>query len=223
MKYHDSSKLSSALICVKILLLNFPFGREHALDPRIEACGLVQGAAEGLEYGFEHVVDVAAVMEADVQVHTGMVHNGLKEVLSQSGVEVLELVLLRQSHLVCQIGPAGQVHHHLGQGLVHGHGHVPVSADAFAVAEGLLEGLAESYAEVFDRMVVVDLRISLGLESEVEKAVLRNVREHVVHERHGGLDVIDARSVEVQGNFNVRFFGLAFDRRFASHPAPFFW
>ncbi len=42
-------------------LLDFPFCREHALDPRVQACGLVQGAAEGLEDTFEHVVDIAAV------------------------------------------------------------------------------------------------------------------------------------------------------------------
>src|SRR3990172_9251044 len=88
-------------------VLNLPFCRKHALDPRIETRGLVQGAAEGLEHGFEHVMDIAAVKEADVEVHACMVHHGLEKVLRKSGVEVLEFVLFRELHLVRQIRSAG--------------------------------------------------------------------------------------------------------------------
>lgn len=66
-----------------------------------------------------------------------------------------------------------------GEGLVEGRVGVAVALDAAALAESLLERLAEGDAAVLDRVVVVDLEVALALQVELEAAVLRERGQHL--------------------------------------------
>ena len=60
------------------------------------------------------------------------------------------------------------------------------AAHAGLVAERLGEGLAEQDADVLDRVVRVDVQVTVGLQGEVEPAVASDLVEHVVEERRPG-------------------------------------
>src|SRR3990172_4278492 len=73
-----------------------------------------------------------------------------------------------------------------------------VQVEPRAVRERLLQGLSERYADVLDRVVEVDLDVSLCPDLQVKEAVAREVREHVVEERERRLYVAISTSVEVE-------------------------
>jgi len=63
---------------------------------------------------------------------------------------------------------------------------MPEAAHARLVADGARAGLAERDADVFDRVVRVDVQVTLGVDLEIEHAVARDLVEHVLEERQGG-------------------------------------
>ena len=48
--------------------------------------------------------------------------------------------------------------------------------------------LAEGDADVFDRVMLIDVQIALGLDRQIERRVLGQQREHVVEEADAGGD-----------------------------------
>ena len=55
-----------------------------------------------------------------------------------------------------------------------------ITPDAFFVANGLGEGLAQGDADVFDRVVAVDVQIALASDLQINQTVARDLVEHVV-------------------------------------------
>ena len=72
------------------------------------------------------------------------------------------------------------------QRLVHRHGRVAVARDAAAVAERLVERLAEHDADVLGGVVRAGLEVAGRLDVEVEARVAREQVEHVVEEPDAG-------------------------------------
>ena len=46
-----------------------------------------------------------------------------------------------------------------------------IAADATLVAQGLGKGLAKTYAHVFNRVVIINMGIALGVQDKIEKTV----------------------------------------------------
>src|SRR5262245_28705389 len=63
----------------------------------------------------------------------------------------------------------------------------------------------------------VDMQIALGLNGEIDEAVLGKKRQHVVEKADAGLDRALARAVEVEGEGDVGFTRLPMDLRGAGH------
>ena len=59
------------------------------------------------------------------------------------------------------------------QGLIHGHQKVSRAQDAFLVAQRLVEGLAQRNADVFHRVVLVDIQIAVACADSRSKAPCR--------------------------------------------------
>ena len=91
-----------------------------------------------------------------------------------------------------------QVDRHHGERLVHRHDEIAGAVDALAIAERLQHRLAEHDADVFDRVVLIDVEIAGGLERQVEAAVTREQLEHVIEEADAGADVVPAAAVDDQ-------------------------
>src|SRR5690606_25432063 len=75
---------------------------------------------------------------------------------------------------------------------------VAETADAGAIAERGVETLAEHDRTILDRVVIVDVQITLAAQLQIEAAVLRESGQQVIEERHAGVDVAVAATVEVQ-------------------------
>ena len=76
------------------------------------------------------------------------------------------------------------------------------------------DGLAEHDADVFDRVVHVDVRCRrVAVTVEVGERVLREGREQVVEERHRRVDRRGTGAVEVEGQLDARLAGRARETR----------
>src|SRR6185295_14547076 len=92
---------------------------------------------------------------------------------------------------------------------------VAVAAQPLFVAHRLRHGLAQRDADVFDRVVAVDVQVALGDDLEVDQPVAGDLVEHVVEEADAGGQLGHARAVEVEGDADLRLGGVAGDIRFA--------
>ena len=93
-------------------------------------------------------------------------------------------------------------------------------SDPCFVAECLLERGAEHDADVFHRVVEVDLEVAAGDDAQVEPAVLAQLLEHVVEEGDAGGSRRDTLAVDVEHELDGRFLGgvlLAARRFWTSH------
>src|SRR3990172_2681971 len=182
---------------------------EHPFNPRVYSNRRAERAAKGLVDRLYRVVDVIAVVEGYVQVEPRAVRERLHELLHEPDIEGLLDRALFQGRIdvvdrergdgraELEVGPVAYVEYHCRE-RVH-HRHVGGAAPLYpgVVAERLLQGLSERYADVLDRVVEVDLDVSLCPDLQVKEAVAREVREHVVEERERRLYVAISTSVEV--------------------------
>src|SRR5882724_5968247 len=63
----------------------------------------------------------------------------------------------------------------------------------------------------------IDFEIAFGFNVDVKKTVAAKSVQHMIKERYAGLDRGLAAAVDIQVDRDVRFFGLALDRRLACH------
>jgi hypothetical protein len=83
-------------------------------------------------------------------------------------------------------GAAGKINGGFRHCLVHGEIDRGITCDATAIAEGLRYGLADGDAGVFDRMVIIDMQVALGLDLHVDQGMSRQLVEHMVEEADAG-------------------------------------
>ena len=123
-----------------------------------------------------------------------------------------------------QYGRPGHVDGGVRQRLVHRDEGVAEPADALLVAEGLTERLTQRDRGVLDGVVSLDLDVALGAHGQVEAGVAAQRGQHVVVERHAGVDVDLPGAVEIELDDDVGFLGAAFDScaagRNGGHGAP---
>ncbi len=82
---------------------------------------------------------------------------------------------------------------------------------------GLLQRLAEGDADVFDRVVLIDVQIALGLHVQIDRRVLGQQREHVIEEADAGGNLALPGAVEIQLDADFGFGGFAIDGGGARH------
>ena len=177
----------------------------HAGHARVGFDGHPQAPGGRFEDRFADVVAVAAVVHEDVQVAQRVGGEGLPEFFDQFAVEVADLGRREIGAEDADREPAAQIDRHRGQRLFHRQREVAVAADAGLVAQRLLERLAEADADVFDRVVLVDVQVALGANREVDRGVLGQQRQHVVEKADAGGDIGLARAIQVERELNVRF------------------
>lgn len=90
-----------------------------------------------------------------------------------------------------------------------------VAADALPVADRFRDGLAERDADVLDRMVIVDVRVPMRFDVEIDETMARDLVEHMVEKRDARRKLLPAGAVEVDLHTDLRFAGVANDLRHA--------
>ena len=101
--------------------------------------------------------------------------------------------------------------------LVHRHHGVPVADDPAAVAERLVERLAEHDPGVLDRVVRAGLQVAGDRDLEVQPAVAGEQVEHVVEEADAGRAGAGAGAGQAERERDVGLAGLAGELRGAGH------
>src|SRR5207244_5109903 len=84
------------------------------------------------------------------------------------------------------------------------HDEIAGAIDPLAVAERPQHRLAERDADIFDRMVLIDVEIAPGLQRQVEAAVPREELQHVIEKADPGPDVVAPLSIDREAPFDVR-------------------
>ena len=112
---------------------------------------------------------------------------------------------------------AGDVDRARRAGLVHRHHGVAVAADPAAVAERLVERLAEHDAGVLDRVVRPVSRSPWAVTPRPMPAMAREQVEHVVEEADAGVHLARHVAVEVEADLDVGLAGLAAQLCGAAH------
>ena len=89
-----------------------------------------------------------------------------------------------------------------------------IAGDAGHGAERLLHGLTQRDADVLGGVVVVDMcRSPIRLDREVDAGMACEEIEHMVEKADAGGDIGHTGAIEVHGDLDVGFLGLALDRR----------
>jgi hypothetical protein len=156
------------------------------------------------------VVGVVTGQAAHVQGDAGVGDHCLEEVLDQAGFERADEFHGRV-HLVDEVGAAGQVDGHLGDGFVDRDQRIAEPLHAGAVAPCLGQRLAQRDAGVLHGVVGVDLQVALGRDGQVQATVAAQLVQHVVEERHPGVDIAGAGPVEVDLDQDLRLLGGPLD------------
>src|SRR5205085_10532143 len=92
-------------------------------------------------------------------------------------------------HLAARLDPIDeieaprQIDDRTTQRLVHRHYRRAVTRDAPFVAERLLERLPQSDRDVFDRMMIVNLKVAATSNLKIKQAVPRKQLKHVIEKR----------------------------------------
>ena len=131
--------------------------------------GHPQGAGRCLEDRLADVVAVAAVVHDDVQVAQRSWRPTACQKSSTSSLSNSPILGEGNAALKDQIVAAAEIERRRDQRLLHRQREVAVAADAGFVAQGLPQRLAEANADVFDRVVLVDVQVALGLDRQVEQ------------------------------------------------------
>ena len=118
-----------------------------------------------------------------------------------------------------EVVAAAQIDRRRHERLFHRQREVAVAANAGFVAEGLLHRLAKADADVFDRVMLIDVQVALGFDCQIDRRVLGEQRQHVIEEADAGLPSIPrrCRRDSAPGGFGFR--GLAVDGCGAGHRA----
>jgi hypothetical protein len=67
-------------------------------------------------------------------------------------------------------------------------------------------------------MMIIDFKVTLGRDIDVEKTVPAKTIQHVIEKRHAGLDRRFSCAVDIQREFYIGLFGFSLDFRGPCHP-----
>ncbi len=169
-----------------------------------------QGSPDGLEDGFEHVMDVAATNEVDVHGDAGVEGESAEEFFGEFGVEISDFNFW-DFGVEADVWTVAEVENAAGEGFFHGNIGFAVALNAGAVAEGGADGLAEDNAGIFDGVVGVDLDVAFSGEFDVYECVTGEEIEHVGEEGDAYIAGALPCAVEVYADIKLGFGGVARD------------
>lgn len=158
----------------------------------------------------------AAVQNAQVNIGARGLREALEKVLDELGLKIANAAggNFGVHHAV---SAAAQINGGGSEGIVHGHQEISGAQDAAFRTERLADCFAEGDANVFDRVVLIDVEVAFRGERQIESAVTSDEIEHVVEEANTSGDARFAATVEIEAESDVGLVGLAMDASDAWH------
>src|SRR5512146_796179 len=95
-----------------------------------------------------------------------------------------------------------------------------VPTQAFLVANGLSERLAQRDADVFHGVMRVDVQVAPGVDVQIDQPVASDLVQHVFEERQAGIQLYLAGAVKVHLDRDLGLEGVATDFS-ATHDSPY--
>src|SRR5688572_21358128 len=117
-----------------------------------------------------------------IQMHgeTGVQHERAEELRSQKHIVVTQHLPLGDVDLVREIRTPGYIHDATHQRLVQRYYRIRIASYAGTVAQRLFQRLAQHDAGVLHSVVSIDMKISPGLDRQIDERVARERLEHVI-------------------------------------------
>ena len=103
--------------------------------------------------------------------------------------------------------PTGAVQCHLHQSLIQGCYELPESMDSAPITQSLGQGLAQGDAHILIGVMVIDVRVTNGMDLEINQSVAADLMKHVIQKRHTGAHLATAAAVEIQTHPDIGFAG----------------
>src|SRR5262249_24910827 len=111
--------------------------------------------------------------------------------------------------------PARNIHGHPGQSLVHGQMDIAKARNACHIAKGQAQRLAKSDACILDRVMLVNVKIALSADFDVDERMPGELFEHMIEESDSRFYIGAARSIEIGLDLDGSFLSLARDGAFS--------
>ena len=86
-----------------------------------------------------------------------------------------------------------------------------ITTDPALVTQGAGKRLTKRDADVFHRVMPVNVKVTLRLNLEIDQAMAGDLIEHVIEERNAGGKHLTTRTIEVDAHADLGFGGIAGD------------
>jgi hypothetical protein len=145
-----------------------------------------------------------------VQRKAGIGGKRVEELAEELRIEVADLGP-READVPDKVRAARHVDRRARASLVHREVDGGVAADAAALAQRLPDRLAEGDADILDRVVEIDMRVPGRAHGHVDQRMAGELLQHMIEEADAGGDLVPARAVELDGDGDLGFAGVALD------------
>ena len=158
------------------------------------------------------MVTVATIKDFDVQIDQRVERNGAHELFDEREIECPADVGDAFRAAIFEKRATAEINDDPRQRLIHWQiGHA-IAVDAPLFAESLFNCLAKNDSCVFHRVVKIHFDVAINRYIQVDFAVFRKKRQHVIKKRHAGIDRRLAGAIEIEVETDLGFCGVSFNR-----------
>jgi len=186
------------MVCLS-LCLERALRRGH--DIRHAGVGLnshAQCTPEGLEKRLGNVMSIMAAYRVEMERHSGMVDQTLKEFVKQIDIELTDMRAAKINRHF-QTRTTRKIDHYPAQSFIQGHIGMPIPANTFLVADSVGECLTERNPDILDGVVRVNVQISVGVDIQIDHPMPSDLVKHVLEKRYSGDQMTLAGSIKIDG------------------------
>ena len=147
---------------------------------------------------------VSTAKVVDVKGYGGMVHETLEEFLEQIHIKIPDVATFER-YMKFEARSPRKIDYNSRKSLIQRDIGVAVAANALLIACRLRYSLPEGNANIFHRMMGIDVQIPFCLNTQIDKPVPRHLIQHMVQKRHTGVETRASGTIEIDIYDNASF------------------
>lgn len=157
------------------------------------------------------MVVIAAIEIFNVQRDPGCGGKAHEPMLDEFGVPFAQSWHGKR-RLPDKIGSPRYVQRTAGERFIHRRIGAAIARNAALIAQSCQYRFTDGDAGIFGRVMLINMQIADGLYLQIDERMFGKLFEHMVEKSDPGRHVIHAAAIEIDGNINRGFVGLAADR-----------